>query len=70
MALQEWVKAVEVDGMPVVRRIRGYHDEPLRGPRAGQRSVRLNRQWRAIYTETERGDVVIVSVQEVTPHAY
>ena len=27
----------------------GYHDEPLKGHRAGQRSIRLSRAYRAIY---------------------
>lgn len=70
MALQEWVRAVETDGMTEVRRISGYHDEPLRGDRRGQRSVRLNRQWRAIYTEAGQGELVLVTVEEMTPHAY
>jgi proteic killer suppression protein len=69
LALQEWVKSVETDGMLQVRKIRGYHDEPLHGDRRGQRSVRLSRQWRVIYTEA--GDeLVIVTIEEITPHAY
>ena len=70
MALQEWAKSVETDGMLAVRKIPGYHDEPLRGDRRGQRSVRLNRQWRAIYTELATGELAIVTLEEITPHAY
>jgi toxin HigB-1 len=69
IALQEWVKSVETDGMLEVRKILGYHDESLHGDRRGQRSVRLNRQWRVIYTESG-GELVIVTIEEITPHAY
>ena len=34
-ALLDWITAVESDGMPEVRKIPGYHDEPLRGDRGG-----------------------------------
>ena len=30
-----WVIAVERDGMQAVRLLKGFHDEPLRGNRAG-----------------------------------
>jgi toxin HigB-1 len=44
-----WVAAVEERGLDEVRKVPGYHDEPLKGDRQGQRSIRLNKQWRAIY---------------------
>jgi toxin HigB-1 len=44
-----WAAAVEKRGLNDVRKIPGYHDEPLKGDRLGQRSIRLNKQWRAIY---------------------
>jgi proteic killer suppression protein len=67
--LHVWVWAVEDNGLEFVRAVPGYHDEPLRGPRAGQRSIRLNRSWRAIYVI--RHDVVdFVSVREVSKHDY
>jgi proteic killer suppression protein len=38
---------------------------------AGQRSIRLNRQWRAIYTlESDAARIEFVRVDEVTPHKY
>ena len=67
---QVWVNAVETMGLREVRRNPGLHDEPRRGDREGQRSVRLNLQWRAIYRESESGELIIVTVEEVTPHAY
>lgn len=69
-ALQAWADKVEVFGMAEVRKIKGYHDEPLKGDRKGQRSVRLSRQWRAIYEEHDQDEIHLVVVEEVTPHAY
>jgi len=47
-----------------------YHNEPLKGDRKGQRSVRLNKAYRVIYEETESGNVVLIGVQEVNKHEY
>lgn len=44
-----WANAEATIGLEEVRKIPGYHDEPLKGDRKGQRSIRLNLQWRAIY---------------------
>lgn len=61
-----WVRTVRLFGLTVARKNPSYHDEPLRGQRQGQRSIRLNRQWRAIYMETaEQG--IVVTVLEVQP---
>jgi len=51
----EWLSQLEERGIADVRTMLGYHDEPLKGTRKGQRSVRLNKQWRAIYIETVQG---------------
>lgn len=60
-----WMKAVELLGLPEVRKNEGYHDEPLKGDRKGQRSIRLNRSYRLIYTESDQGEIVVIGVQEV-----
>jgi len=65
-----WVRSIETVGMEAVRKVPGYHDEPLQGQRAGQRSIRLSRQWRAIYVVLNDGQVEFVEIQEVNPHAY
>jgi len=65
-----WIEAVEEDGLEATRRVPGFHDEPLKGPRRGQRSIRLSRQWRAIYEIRADGGAQLVSVEEVTPHVY
>ncbi len=64
-----WVVAVEKKGLNEVRKIPGYHDEPLKGNRQGQRSIRLNKQWRAIYRIINK-KIEFVLIEEVTPHDY
>ncbi len=64
-----WVAAVEERGLNEVRKISGYHDEPLKGDRQGQRSIRLNKQWRAIY-RIINAKIEFVLIEEVTPHDY
>jgi proteic killer suppression protein len=64
-----WVAAVEHDGLEAVRKIPGYHDEPLKGDRAGQRSIRLSRAYRAIY-EIKQDTAKFVSVEQVGKHEY
>ena len=68
--LMAWIEAVEEDGLEATRRVPGFHDEPLKGTRRGQRSIRLSRQWRAIYEISASGGAQLVSVEEVTPHVY
>ena len=64
-----WVAAVEERGLNEVKKIPGYHDEPLKGDRQGQRSIRLNKQWRAIYRVINK-KIEFVLIEEVTPHDY
>ena len=68
--LETWVDAVERDGLQEVRKIPGYHDDPLKGERQGQRSVRLSRGYRAIYTVKQDGEVEFASIEEVSKHDY
>lgn len=65
-----WQILLQAEGLRTVRKRPGFHDEPLKGSRKGERSVRLNRKWRAIYRESEEGKLIIVEVTEVTPHEY
>lgn len=69
-AYRTWVKTMELDGIRATRALLGYHDEPLKGDRKGQRSVRLSRSYRVIYEETESGNVVLIGVHEVNKHEY
>lgn len=61
---------IETIGIDEVRKIPGFHDEPLKGKRAGQRSIRLSKSYRAIYVEYKENKVDIVSVEEVNKHEY
>ncbi len=66
--LKMWVKLVNHQGIIMARKIPGYHDEPLAGDRKGQRSIRLNKAYRAIYIE-EQNSVKIIVI-EVNKHDY
>ena len=67
--LNFWRLAVEREGLEGVRKVPGYHDEPLKGDRKGQRSIRLSKGYRAIYEVRDDG-VRFVSVEEVNKHEY
>ena len=67
---QGWVDNVESSGIAETRKVKGYHDEPLKGNRKGQRSIRLNDAYRAIYTEAIDGTVNVITVEEVSKHDY
>lgn len=64
-----WVDDVEDRGLEEARKVPGRHDEPLKGARAGQRSIRLNDSYRAIYV-IRKDEVEFVSVEEITNHKY
>ena len=63
-----WKDLVHHHGPEILRQFPGYHDEHLLGGRSGQRSSRLNRQYRVIYTVDR--EIVVVYVLEITPHHY
>lgn len=65
-----WVALVESEGLEAVRLIKGFHDEPLKGKRKGQRSIRLNQAYRAIYVILEDSSIEFVEVQEIHKHEY
>ena len=52
LKLQQFIASVEKSGYEYTIKSRGYDDKPLIGKRKGQRSIRLNRSYRAIYTIT------------------
>jgi proteic killer suppression protein len=68
--LRLWVNDVENLGLNEVQKIPGYHDEPLKGKRKGQRSIRLSRAYRAIYILKENGNIEFVYIEEVNKHDY
>ena len=66
---EAWVQFVESIGLEETRKIPGFHDEPLKGKRKGQRSIRLNRAYRAFYV-VKQDSIEFVSVEEVVKHEY
>lgn len=66
---QKWVDDIEKYGLEKVRKVRGWHDHTLKGDRAGQGAIYLNKTWRAVYV-IEGSEVKIVKVIEVHPHGY
>lgn len=65
-----WVTSIEKLGLLEVRKSPALHDEPLRGSRSGQRSIRLNRAYRAIYRIRKDGSIEFIEVLEVNKHDY
>lgn len=65
---ETWKDLVHRHGPEILRLYPGYHDEQLKGPRRGQRSSRLNQQYRVIYIVDR--PVITVYVLELTPHKY
>ena len=63
-----WKDLVFRHGPDKLREFPGFHDEKLKGKRVGQRSSRLNLQYRVIYLVEE--DIVTVFVLEINPHDY
>ena len=68
--LKVWINGVGKDGLEEMRKIPGFHDEPLKGKRKGQRSIRLSRRYRAIYKVLKDGTLWFAEVEEVTTHGY
>ena len=68
--LQAWIEQVNHQGLRETRKIPGYHDEPLKGKRVGERSIRLSKAYRAIYALAQHGSIEIVKILEVNKHDY
>jgi proteic killer suppression protein len=67
-SLRDWMEVVQFVGIRYTRQFRGYNDEPLKGKRRGQRSVRLNRAYRVIYIEINNNLEILII--EVNKHDY
>lgn len=68
--LQAWIEDVSHRDLNEARKTPGYHDEPLKGERLGQRSIRLNRSYRAIYIIDKNKTVHFAVILEVNNHEY
>lgn len=65
---EAWKRIVELEGPEGLRRIKGFHDEALKGEWKGFRSSRLGKKWRVIYLIAKQE--LEVFVVEVMPHTY
>lgn len=65
---QAWIWSAKEAGLRITQQSPGLHDEPLKGGRAGQRSVRLNRYYRLIYRIIEKQ--IHIELLEVHKHEY
>ncbi len=63
-----WKDIVFRHGPDKLREFPGFHDEKLKGDRLGQRSSRLNLQYRVIYKVEKES--VTVSVININAHKY
>jgi len=68
--LNAWRSVIQMTSLEEVRKIPGFHDEPLQGKRFGQRSVRLNRAYRLIYRVCNDECGKFVLIEEVSKHEY
>jgi len=68
--LQLWIDGVKFYGLREIRKSPGFHDEALKGKRHGQRSIRLNKAYRAIYVIDEKGTTHFIEIIEVNKHEY
>ena len=64
-----WVEFLSEVGLLETRKSKGFHDEPLKGIRKGQRSIRLNKSYRAIYIEVN-GSIELIEILEINNHEY
>jgi len=69
-ALRTWANLINAHGIGSMRKISGYHDEPLKGQRVNQRSSRLSKGYRVIYQEEHALEIITVMVLEVHKHDY
>ena len=68
--LYTWVEQVKILGLFKVRKIKSYHDEPLKGKRAGQYSIRLNKAYPVVYVIQKDNTVKFAAIKEVNKHDY
>ena len=62
---------VEKYGIAEIKKIKGFHDESLKGNLFGKRLVRLNRSYRLIYRLIEQKiEIHRIEVLEITKHEY
>jgi proteic killer suppression protein len=68
--LKHWVNQVELLRVRRVMQVKGFHNESSKGKRKGQRSIRLNKAYRAFYRKLPNGDIEIIEVFDINKHEY
>jgi plasmid maintenance system killer protein len=63
-----WKDIIHRHGPDKLQEFPGFNDEALKGKRKGQRSSRLNIQYRVIY-EIEKEEITVYVI-EISPHEY
>lgn len=63
-----WKDIVFRHGPEKLKEFPGFHDEKLEGNRCGQRSSRLSKKYRVIYTIEK--NIITVYVLDINPHDY
>ena len=70
MTASVWLRTVREEGLDSAKKRKGYRDKKLKGNRAGQRSIRLNRSYRLIYEEKNDGTIHLITLLEAHKHEY
>ncbi|MCD6586070.1 MAG: type II toxin-antitoxin system mRNA interferase toxin, RelE/StbE family [Desulfobacteraceae bacterium] len=65
---EKWKDIVMISGPDGLKRIKGFHDESLKGKWQGARSSRLSLQYRLIYKIVK--NQLYVQVMDINPHDY
>jgi len=65
----DWEKAVQEKGLPEVKKIPGFHDEPVKST-PGRHSVRMNQGYRVFYDTVEENGVIKIKVVDINMHKY
>jgi mRNA-degrading endonuclease RelE of RelBE toxin-antitoxin system len=65
---EKWKDIAVLSGPSGLRRIKGFHDEALRGEWQGYRSSRLGLQYRVIYRLLPKQS--LFQVEHLSPHDY
>lgn len=68
--LETWIRLINDKGLFFAQQSPSYRDEALQGKRKNQRSIRLSKSCRAIYTINDRDTIKYIHIEEVNKHAY
>ena len=65
----QWEKEVQEKGLAEVKKIPGFHDEPVKSV-PGRHSVRMNQGYRVFYDTIEENGVIKIKVIDINVHEY